>query len=394
MAKLGRRRLSGRTVEGLSVEKDTVYWDGALPGFGVRVYPTGGKVYIVQTRSQGRSARMSLGRHGIVSAEQARKRAALIIARAKSGEAALAPREGRKGVTVAELAERYLREHTEVRCKPITAKRVRWVLKKYVLPEFGGYAVHAVGRERVSALHEKLHGVPAMANQVADTLSAMFNVAETWEVIAEGSNPCVRLRRYPVRSRERFLTEAEFNRLGRVLSELEAEGEVSANAAAAIRLLMFTGCRRNEILRLRWEEVDLERGELRLRDSKTGPRTVPLSPPAAAVLSTRPRLPGDGWVIPGRTTYLVNVHRSWCKVRARADLEDVRLHDLRHSFASRALALGESLPMIGRLLGHAQVQTTARYAHLAEESVKASAERIADSIAEDILDLAEGAMSG
>ena len=233
-----------------------------------------------------------------------------------------------------------------------------------------------------------------MANQVADTLSAMFNVAETWGVIAEGSNPCVRLRRYPVRSRERFLTEAEFNRLGRVLSELEAEGEVSADAAAAIRLLMFTGCRRNEILRLRWEEVVLERGEFRLRDSKTGPRTVPLSPAAAAVLSTRPRLPGNGWVIPGRTTYLVNVHRSWCKVRARADLADVRLHDLRHSFASRALALGESLPMIGRLLGHAQVQTTARYAHLAKESVKASAERVADSIAEDILDLAEGARSG
>ncbi len=168
---------------------------------------------------------------------------------------------------------------------------------------------------------------------------------------------------------------------------METEGNILPRAAAALRLLMLTGCRCNEILRLRWDEVDLERNELRLSDSKTGPRTVPLSPAAARVLENRPRVPGDPWVIPGRFPGrpLRNINGSWCKVRARAGLNDVRLHDLRHSFASRALALGESLPMIGKLLGHTRVQTTAKYAHLAEDSVKESAQRTAASIGEDIL---------
>ena len=156
---------------------------------------------------------------------------------------------------------------------------------------------------------------------------------------------------------------------------------------AAIRLLMLTGCRRNEILTLRWDEVDLEANELRLSDSKTGARTISLSPEAARVLADLSRMPDNPWVIPGRIkgTYMRNVNNPCNIIRARAGLEDVRLHDIRHSYASRALALGESLPMIGKLLGHTQVETTARYAHLARDSVQESAARIADSIAADIL---------
>ena len=184
----------------------------------------------------------------------------------------------------------------------------------------------------------------------------MFTMAETWGVVAEGINPCVSVARYRVRRCERFLTEAEFTRLGRVLSEMEVRAEISARAAAAIRLLMLTGCRRNEIVRLRWDEVDLERNELRLRDSKTGPRTVPLSPAAARVLANRPRERGDAWVIPGKTSGepMKSIDAPWRKLRKATGLEDVRLHDLRHSFASRALALEESLPVIGKLLGHTQ----------------------------------------
>ena len=159
------------------------------------------------------------------------------------------------------------------------------------------------------------------------------------------------------------------------------------HAAAALRLLMLTGCRCNEILTLRWEDVHLEAKELRLPDTKTGPRAVPLAPAAAKVLAELPRVPGNPWVIAGRKpgVHLSNFHVYWYRVRARAGLEDVRLHDLRHSFASRALALGESLPMIGKLLGHSQIQTTARYAHLARGDVKVSAAKVAASIGEDIL---------
>ena len=389
MAKLKRRTISHRTVESLPVGKETVYWDRVLSGFGVRVYPSGSKVYIVQTRKAGRSQRVTVGRHGVVTAAQARDRAALIIARIKSGEAhAPAPKKKQKVLTVAELAERYRREHLDVRCKPSTASRVRSTLRAHLLPAFGDCPIDAVGDDRVWALRNRLHATPAAANHAVNLLSAMLSMAETWGLVPEGSNPCQRVARYKVRRRERFLTQAEFSRLGRVLSEAEARGEVPSYAAAALRLLMFTGCRRNEILQLRWDEVDLERRELRLRDSKTGPRTVPLSPPAARVLANRPRVDGTPWVFPGGVAgrHVTTIDRTWHKVRAQAELQDVRLHDLRHSFASRALALGESLPVIGKLLGHTEVQTTARYSHLAEESVMASAARIAASIGEDIFE--------
>ncbi len=172
------------------------------------------------------------------------------------------------------------------------------------------------------------------------------------------------------------------NTTGAALDELEGAGRVLVSAAAAIRLL--TGCRRDEILTLKWEDIDLEHDELRLRDAKTGARAVPLSPTARGVLTAIPRQPGNPWVIFGRGpgTHLANLNSSWGVVRREAGLEDMRLYDLRHSFASRALALGESLPTIARLLGHSQ--TTARYAHLARQPVKTAAATVADSLADDM----------
>ena len=298
-----------------------------------------------------------------------------MIASTKAGE-----EPGRNGVvspsatgpTLTEVAERYMREHVAVRCKPATANGYRRALDKVLLPAFGSVPLGGIGRDQVAALHYRLHKTPSMANRVVETLSRLFYVAEAWAVAPEGGNPCRFVKKYKDRSCERFLSEQEFPRLGRVLSELEAEGKVSAGAVAAFRLLMLTGCRRNEILTLRWEDVDLDAGELRLRDAKTGARPVALSPVARKALATLPRLPDNPWVIagprPGRR--LGNLNGRWLVFRARAELQDVRIHDLRHSFASRALALGESLTMIGKLLNHRTVQTTARYAHLARESVK------------------------
>ena len=390
MAKPRHMKISGRTVDRLSVEKDTVYWDRALPGFGVRVYATGGKVYVAQTRAGGRSRRVTIGRHGVITAEEARKRAALAIGRLKSGQSAkvTAADTEHEGPTVAEVSKRYLAEHAEVRLKPVTVRNIRIDLEKHIVPAFGPVALSALNRERVAALHASLYRTSAAANRVVDTLSAIFSMAETWAIVPEGANPCAGFEKYKTRKRERFLTDAEFERLGRTIREMEIENEIQPGPAAAVRLLMLTGCRCNEILRLRWDEVDLERGELRLKDSKTGRRTVPLSPAAARVIAARPRIPGSPWVMPGKIDGrpLRTVDRSWRKVRRCARLEGVRLHDLRHSFASRALALGETLPMIGRLLGHARVRTTARYAHLAESSVRESAARIAADIGKDLAD--------
>ena len=358
-----------------------------LPGFGVRVYPNGTRVYLVQGRGPRGSKRITVGRHGLISADEARRQGAAHLTRIKSGEE-IGPRAGDDDVpTVAELAERYLREHAEVRCKPGTAKAYRRVIGRYLLPAFGEMPIAALGREHVAELHYRLRKTPVAANEAVDALSRMLNRAEAWGLVPAGSNPCRFVTRYRTRRLERFLTEDEFRSLGAVLDALEAEGEIPVHAAAALRLLTLTGCRRGEVLGLRWEDVALERKEIRLADSKTGPRVVPLSPAAARVLAELPREAGNPWVIVGKRpgSRLARLTFHWHRVRERAGLDDVRLHDLRHSFASRALALGEDLTMIGKLLGHRKIQTTARYAHLARDSVKESADLVAASIAADIL---------
>ena len=240
-----------------------VHEDVGVSGFGVRVYPSGSKVYLVQTRSGGKSRRVTIGRHGLVTAEQARRKAAGVIAAIKAGEEpVLTTSLQANGPTLAEVGERYLREDVAVRCKPTTAGAYQHALNRFLLPAFGSLPLGAIGRDQVASLHYKLHKTPTMANQVVDTLSRLFVMAEVWGVAPEGGNPCRFVKKYQKRSCERFLSEREFRRLGRVLTELEAEGKMSASGIAAFRLLMLTGCRRNEILTLRWEDVDLEAGEL------------------------------------------------------------------------------------------------------------------------------------
>ena len=387
-----QKTLSNRTVAALKVARDTVFWDCGLTGFGVRVYPTGGKVYIAQARGPDGPKRMTVGRHDVLHADQARQRAALIIARIKAGEEPVPlPLAARAngGPTVADLAARYLEEHVEVRLKPNTQRQVRGVLRRHILPALGKMPLVAIERAQAVDLQQKLCDRPVTANTAVKVLSQMYRLGEGWGMVPEGCDPCRSIEKYPERRRERFLTDAEFDRLGRVLDEAVDSGSASPIAVAAIRLMMLTGCRKNEILTLRWTDVDLEAGELHLGDAKAGPRTVHLPPTAVRLLKTLPRREGCPWVFPGEDREGRfsggGLDYVWQTVRTHAELEDVRLHDLRHSFASRALALGETLPVIGKLLGHSNIETTARYAHLARDSIHDSAERIAGSIVADIL---------
>ena len=391
MARFRTKTISRRTVEALKVEKDTMFWDRELPGFGVRVYPSGRKVYIAQTRARGKAGqRVTVGPHGVMTPEEARRRAALIIARIKAGEepvpeplsATLA-----KGPTVADIARRYLEDHVAVRCRPNTEELYRIAVEKYILPRFGKEPALAIDHAKVTELHHALRDKPVMANKVVETLSRIYNAAEDKGLIPEVSNPCGLVVKNRERKRERFLTPDEFRRLGRALAEATTRRRVSPHAVAAIRLLILTGCRKREILHLRWEQVDLEAAELRLPDTKTGPRQVALSPRAVRVLEGIPRVADSPWVIPGRVEGkpMRNIDEAWGVVCELAGLEDTRIHDCRHSFASRALALGENLPMIGRLLGHSELQTTERYAHLDREWVREAAVRISESIAADVL---------
>ena len=330
---------------------------------------------------------MTLGPVAAMTPEEARKRAMPLLAEAKGGGDPAAQRDAdRKAATVKVLGERFLDEYVPDHCKPSTAYEYRRAVELFIEPRIGGRRVTEIQRSDIAELHHGMRKTPYQANRTLGVLSKMFNIAEVWGLRPDGSNPCLHVKRYKEEKRERFLSAEEFRRLGKVLDEILEDGSETRSAVTAIRLLMLTGCRLSEIQKLRWEHVDLDAGELRLPDTKTGGRAVPLAPSAVRLLARLPRDENNPWVIAGRmpSSHLTDLQHPWRRIRARAELPDVRIHDLRHSFASRALALGEGLPMIGKLLGHTQVQTTARYAHLARDTVKASAARIGDSIDNDL----------
>ena len=297
-----------------------------------------------------------------------------------------------KEATVADLAERYMTAHVKVKLPAGDGGDLRRLLRLYILPELGGFEADR-GRP-VACLGTALRaaGQALPGEQTLSVVSKMFKLAVAWGMTPARPNPCRSVQRYRQRGRERFLSADEYARLGRVLFEAEAEGPRMAAAVAAIRLLLLTGCRRNEILTLRWDDLDRTAGELRLRDTKSGPRRVPLTPAVDRVLARIPRIEGNPWVIAGPEpdSRLKGIHPLWVRLRARAGLDDVRIHDCRHSFASQALALGEGLPLIARLLGHKTVMTTVKYAHLARDTEKASAAKVGDSIGNDLLSLEPG----
>ena len=285
--------------------------------------------------------------------------------------------------TVADVARRYLRSHVAVNCKPKTMELYRTVIDKHIVPALGDRPIGALRRSDVAALHHELHDRPAVANSTLQVLSQLCRKARQWGLAPEDGDPCRSVRKYKLRRRTRHLTRDEYRRLGQALRDGEAEGDISAPAAAALRLLILTGCRRDEILTLRWDDVDLHARELRLRDSKSGPCMVALTSAVETVLDGIRRIRGNPWVIAGEApgSRLKTLKTTWRRVKLRAGLKDVRLHDLRHSYATRALSLGESLTMIGKLLNHTQMQSTARYAHIMVDAEKAAAARVGDSIA-------------
>ena len=293
MAQAQHRTLSKRVVDGLSVNgKDAVFWDRDLAGFGVRVYPSGKKVFVVQTRAFGRSKRVTLGTHGDITTEIARRDATEVIARIKKGQPAVrAEPEPTPDPTVADLAERYQREYVEKHCKPATISHYRLMLRKHIVPALGERLVADVDHKDILAFHNKLHRMPTVANRAADILVKTFNLADAWGWRPSGANPCRGVSRFKVEKHERFLTREELYRLGQALRAAPAERLASTHAAAAIRLLVLTGCRRNEILGLRWDDLNFDTGEMRLLKLKTGARAVPLSPAAKLVLTTLPRVP-------------------------------------------------------------------------------------------------------
>jgi len=313
--------------------------------------------------------------------DQARKEAVRLAGAIANGTDPAAIRAAEKSApTVAALAERFLNEHVATKTKPRTAVEYRRLVENIIVPAFGRKRVRDVTRSDVSRLHHEQRAAPYAANRTLAVLSKMLALAEKWGERPDGSNPCRHVEKFAEHKRERMLSAEEFRRLAEALNTSNR----SPYALAAIKLLVFTGGRMSEILGLKWEWIDLERGEARLPDSKTGTKTLHLPPPALTVLADLPRVEGNPHVIVGhiRGARLVNLEKPWRSIRNAASLPDIRLHDLRHAFASVAASSGMGLPIIGKMLGHTQAATTHRYAHLAPDPVKAAVTTVAAKIAD------------
>jgi integrase len=432
-----RGKIGKRAVDALKVPErgQIVLWDNQLAGFGVRVRPGGAKTYLVRYRPGGgrRAAlrTLTLGQHGNpLTPDQARREAERVLALVKQGKDPQAEKmKARASATMREFSAAVLGE-LRGKKKARTVDEYERLLEKLVNPAIGARKVVDVGRPDIARLHASLRETPYQANRVLAVLSKAFSIAERDGIRPTGSNPCRHVEKFKEVERERILSAMELAALGDAIAAYNG----SLYAAGAIRLLLLTGARRSEILGLQWDWIDFVRGEARLPDSKTGTKTLHLPPPAINVLASLPRVDGNPYVIVGNRTGrpFVSVGRPWeairklaavrlwaasdqqavaaliggmadglgrlptieeCRAAARRaeielprGLDDLRLHDLRHAFASVAASSGMGLLIIGKILGHAQAKTTERYAHLESDPVKAAAAAVAGKIA--------GAMEG
>jgi integrase len=357
-------------------------YDGQLPGFALRVYPNSRKVYTLYYRTaEGRKRRLTLGVHGAITPDQARRLAKERLAEVTWGSDPAAERQrARHAPNLATLVERYRLGHLAHK-KPSTRVRAEGLLRRIILPALGKMKVEAVSRAEILAFHRAHRATPVEANRAVTLLSGIFSWAEDGGLALREGNPCRRIKKHPERRRERYLSAKELARLGGSLAKAEREASEPAAAILAIRLLLLTGCRKSEILGLRWEDVDLEGGCLRLPDSKTGAKTVLLGAAALQLLNeAESRSP---WVCPGGRAGqpLRNLYRPWGRICKAAAIAGVRPHDLRHSYVSVGAVGGESLVIVGAIVGHSATGMTERYAHLSDDPVRAAADRISSAIA-------------
>jgi integrase len=417
-------RLTNTVVDGLeNTGKDYVRWCGELPGFGVRVRPTGAKSFIAQYRVGGRNStakKVTIGSYGKLTADQARKAAKIILAGAELGQDEAARRsKERAEITVSALCDEYLAEGCDKK-KASTIATDKSRIERHIKPLLGRKRIGEVKRADVEKFMRAVAngetatdvktkkqgraivtGGKGAATRTVRLLGGIFSFAVERGYLKE--NPRSGVKVFADGKNERFLSLNEIQKLGDTLREAETDGlpwrfnegkeakhrpvteenrreKISPVAIAAIRLILLSGCRAGEILNLRWAEVDFDRGLLNLGDSKTGAKKVLLGAPALEILAEIPRL--GPYVIAGADPKKPrsDLKRPWSRITVHSGLDGLRLHDLRHSFASVGAASGMGLGTVGKLLGHASPTTTARYSHLADDPLRRAADGIAGSI--------------
>jgi len=406
-------KLTKRFVESVTpTATDQVIFDDKIPGFGLRVLRSGVRSYLVQYRNhQGRSRRLTLGKHGKLTADAARKHARRIFDAVRGGKDPVAERRAYIDAPIVnDLLDRYIAEHVEKRNRPRTREEIKRLIERHIRPALGRHKVAAVTRQDVAKLHRDLADTPRQANFVLAVCSKAFSLAEAWAMRPDGTNPSRKIERYRENARERFLSADELTRLGTTLRQAETEGlpwNVNPNKAtakhlpkpqnrrtlysrvttAAIELLLFTGCRLSEVLNLQWEQVDFEGGIIALRETKAGrAQVVVMNAPARRVLTQLHKAKDSEWVLPSianacRPLSKTAIENAWQRIRTAAKLADVRLHDLRHTVGSHAGQSGANAFLVRDLLRHKDLSMTGRYVNRADDPVRTLSEVVGERIA-------------
>ena len=397
MGRLTKRKVETVDASSSPAKDGSLVWDSELRGFGCRVYPSGRRVYFVQYRlPSGRQRRLRLGLHGALTPDQARKQAIEALSRVAKGEdPALDQERLRTALRFRDLAAKFM-EDLEVRGgRPSTRAEWSRILERHVLPKIGTRSIEAIDSEAIEHLHRSLSETPTTANRVLSVISTIFNFAERKRLLPLGSNPCRLVERFRETGRGRALTGEELERLGVALDQAERDNTEHPSALLAIRLALFTGMRRSELLGapfrarrtawtgLKWEYVDLENRAIRLPEDKSGGgRTVHLSTAACALLAQAPRREDNSYVLWGENGQpFVGIDRPRRRLFKMAGIEGANFHSLRHTFGSTGGNLGLNTYLVAKLLGHRDERTSARYVHLADDPTREAAEQVSAGIA-------------
>jgi len=384
-------RFTEKVIDALApvARKQYVTWEADLKGFGVRVSPAGAKTFILKYRlASGRVRWKTLGRVGELALEKARRHAKDDIGIvARGGDPLTDTDTARNAVTVATAAQQFLDDYVSTRKKPATLRLYTLAINGHITPHLGTMSIADVGATDAIRLHHRLRATPYLANRVQAVLSKLLAWSVTERYRDAGPNPCQGIEKFPEKKRKAYLDAAQYARLGRALRTVE----ITPGPRTAITLLLLTGARPQEIVTLQWTHVDLAGAALRLPDSKTGEKTIHLSPEAIKLLKRWPRFASSPYVFPGTghgTRAGLHLHAStlshiWCELRTAAKLDGIRLYDAcRHSYASVAVSRhGLTLAQIGAQLGHSQPATTQRYSHLHDDVAKQHATAIGGTIA-------------
>lgn len=391
-AKITKRSADAARDKAAIVGTAVVLFDTEQPGFVLKASPRGSRSYQFRYRMGGRATPLrtyTIARHGEMTPEQARRQAQALLGDVRRGidpgvEKLKRVAEARGALTLAQAAADFMDIHVRAKRKLSTVVEYERLLRMLILPSLGARRFGEILSGDIERWHHGLRSTPYQANRALAVLSMLMSWGGS-RGHRHGDNPCRPVERFKELPRKRYLSPAEITRVGEAIRDLENSGDLSLHVAALFRILLLTGLRKDEVRLLEWRRVDLIRAVIVLedRDAKGGARDVPLSAPVMQVLSNLPRNQGNDFVFVGKRVGrpVVNVSKPWARVLGAAGIDRARIHDLRHTAASVGVAAGVSLTLIGGVLGHKSHQTTARYAHLSDDPVRASSEMIAERIA-------------